>query len=97
MKQPWKDENNWLVPPPALASETIHKICKEKCSCTLVVPEWKSAPYWPLLFGNRTVFAAVKNIVYLQGHNVTHRGRGRNGIFGQVDQKFRFMFVRFEH
>ncbi|XP_053391340.1 uncharacterized protein LOC128554120, partial [Mercenaria mercenaria] len=46
----WSGENNWLVPPPRLILATLNKVRKEKCTCTLVVPAWRSAPYWPVLF-----------------------------------------------
>ncbi|VDI74250.1 Hypothetical predicted protein [Mytilus galloprovincialis] len=49
---------------------------------TLVIPEWKSAPYWPVLSeGNRFKYF-VKNHKIFPGSGITHRGRGRNGIFG---------------
>ena len=47
---PWLRENNWLVPPPRLIPYCISKVKNEKCKATLVVPKWKSATFWPLLF-----------------------------------------------
>ena len=46
----WKDEINWLVSPPRLIMKTLDKLYKECTSGTLIVPEWSSAPFWPLLF-----------------------------------------------
>ena len=39
-----------MVPPPALIPRVIKKILREKASSTLVVPEWRSSPYWHLVF-----------------------------------------------
>ena len=52
-QQIWKGENNWLVPPVTMISSVSKKIKNEKCNCTLIIPEWKSAPFWPLLFSDK--------------------------------------------
>ncbi|VDI24493.1 Hypothetical predicted protein [Mytilus galloprovincialis] len=57
-KQNWTNENNWLVPPPSLITKVINKLTVERCEGTLVVPEWRSAPYWCLKI-NEHVEAAV--------------------------------------
>ena len=49
----WRYENNWLVPPIKLVLKVLNKLQKEHANGTLVVPKWKSAPYWPVLFPNR--------------------------------------------
>ena len=49
----WKGENNWLVPPIYLVPEVLRHIVFCKASGTLIVPHWKSAPYWPLLFAKK--------------------------------------------
>lgn len=53
----WIGENNWVCPP-------VHLVCRalqhaRACSCvgTLIVPLWKSAPFWPLLCPDGCVFA----------------------------------------
>ena len=45
----WGNHFNWLCPPINLIGETIHhaKLCKSKG--ILLVPEWKSSYFWPLL------------------------------------------------
>ena len=46
----WAGENNWLVPPVYLISRTIFHL--EVCGArgVLVVPNWPSAVFWPILF-----------------------------------------------
>jgi hypothetical protein len=48
-------ECNWLVPPPCMASKVIRKFCEDRANGTLVVPLWKTAPYWVLYCTNLTV------------------------------------------
>ena len=45
----WACTNNWLVPPPRLIPQVINKLEHEKCKGTLIVPEWASAPFWPMV------------------------------------------------
>ena len=46
----WEFENNWLVPPLYLISNTILHLLTCQAQGTLIVPRWPSAPFWPLLF-----------------------------------------------
>ncbi len=41
--------NNWLVPPVNLVTRTIKHMIKCRATGTLVIPEWPSALYWPIL------------------------------------------------
>ena len=45
----WGDENNWWCPPIALIPRVIRhaQVCGARG--TLVVPQWPSAPFWPIL------------------------------------------------
>lgn len=47
---PWYNEQNWLVPPPQLVLRTLKHLSLCRASGTLVVPEWPTAPFWPILF-----------------------------------------------
>ena len=48
----WDRENNWLCPPVYLIPRVIGHAKKCCAVGTLVVPEWPSAPFWPLLYPN---------------------------------------------
>ena len=45
----WSDEINEWVPPVHLVSGMLRHAEVCKAMGTLIVPAWKSAPYWPLL------------------------------------------------
>ena len=53
----WANENNWWCPPVYLVCRTLQhaKVCKSQG--TLIVPLWKSAPFWPILCPSEDVFA----------------------------------------
>ena len=89
----WTGENNWLVPPPRLIVQCIRKILKEKC--TIIVPQWRSALYWPVLFPDGNAKADFINDVYVFPPGIlTRRGRGRNGIFDGRPLSFGLMAVK---
>ena len=92
----WSSENNWLFPPPNLICDTIKKVLKENAKCTLdlIVPEWKSAPHWPMIFSERYLKPSIMAKEIFTGLNFTHRGRGQTGIFGKKEQAFRFIALR---
>ena len=65
----WGDTNNWIVPPSSVIPKVINQIKREKCSCTLAVPEWTSAPYWPMIINEqsniREYICFLKTIIQL--------------------------------
>ena len=93
LDEKWTGENNWVVPPPRLVPNCISKIENEKADCTLVVPEWKSAPFWPLLFGKTSSFSEM---IQLPNRNVIDVGLGNNGLFKNNPLSFRMLAVRFK-
>lgn len=93
--QPWSNECNWMVPPPRLASLCLIKLQKEKASGTLVVPEWKSAPYWVKLVDDKGEFVSfVREIDFLPLQEVVKKGRGNNGVFGKEPIPFRLIALK---
>jgi hypothetical protein len=95
LSQCWLGENNWFVPPPALITVVLRKILNEKAHATLVIPVWKSAPFWPLLFTCNGFISEIYDHIYFSGENFTHKGRGKNGMFGKKSQNFMFVALRF--
>lgn len=73
----WGDKNNWIVSPPSIIPKVINKIKREKCSCTLVVPEWTSAPYWPMTVNKQSNIRE-----YIVEHNLFSRRKFNQEIPG---------------
>jgi hypothetical protein len=96
-KQTWTGHVNWLVPPPRLIIKCIEKAISDRCTCTLIVPIWRSANYWPLIFPNGKDYASfIKDSFQFKPGVLTRRGRGRNGIFDGRPLKFGLMALRIE-
>ncbi len=50
LAQNWRDEVNWLVPPPQLIPQARMHLQKCRSKAILVAPFWPSARFWPFLF-----------------------------------------------
>ena len=48
--QDWGNDTNWLVPPIHMICRVIHHARRCRAKGALLVPLWRSAAYWPLLF-----------------------------------------------
>ncbi|XP_063416794.1 uncharacterized protein LOC134699037 [Mytilus trossulus] len=95
--QDWKSEINWIVPSPSLVSKCIQKMKQEKSIGTLIVPYWRSAPFWPILnFGieGSQTFASFVVDSRLLSSSVVIRGRGKNGLFGKTDTHFPMLALK---
>lgn len=46
----WADDNNWWCPPIYLIPRVIRHAQGSKAKGTLIIPQWPSSPFWPLLF-----------------------------------------------
>ena len=46
----WADDNNWLCPPIYLVPRVLRHAQNTRAQGTLIVPQWMSSPFWPLLF-----------------------------------------------
>ena len=80
-KQNWSIDVNWWVPPTRLAARVIDKIVIEQANGTLIVPMWKSAPFWPkICYGGEFLFF-VKDFLQISSKQL-RQGKGNNGIFG---------------
>ena len=50
----WGEDNNWWCPPVHLVPRVIRHAQNTNAKGTLVVPQWVSSPFWPLLFPDGT-------------------------------------------
>ena len=61
----WKGEVVWLCPPLHLVFRVLKMVKSSHCHGTLIVPEWPSAPWWPLLWEGDGWASVVKAAVGL--------------------------------
>ena len=88
-----------MVPPPRLISLCFDKLQVDRAPGTLVVPEWRSAPYWvKLVDENGNFVPCIAEVEILPFQNVVQKGRGSNGVFGKQCLPFRMLGlkIRFE-
>ena len=52
----WDNENNWLFPPPKLIPRVLQHLAFSKAEGILIVPEWPSAHWWPLVYQGNDCF-----------------------------------------
>lgn len=75
--------------------QCIDKLEKEKCKGTLVIPEWKSSAFWPLLKDDNGSFKTfVKDYYVLPVIGAVTKGKGNNGVFNKEPFSFRMMALR---
>ena len=55
--QNWSIENNWVCPPVSMIIPVIHHFMKCKAKGTLIIPEWRSAHFWPVIIQQSNKFA----------------------------------------
>ena len=84
--QDWgKDCNNFVCPPPHLISAVLYHMENCEAKGTLVVPEWISAPFWPLLCSYDCPFLLpefVKDFCYLpRSRDMFLLGRGSSLVY----------------
>ena len=79
----WSLENNYFCPPMYLVPRVLHHARLCKCEGTLVVPEWPSAVFWPLLCDNESSFAEfVVDSMYLPlSHGLIVKGKAGADLF----------------
>ena len=52
----WQGENNWLFPPPYLIPRILLHMAYGMEEGTLIIPEWPSARWWPLLVSHQNTW-----------------------------------------
>lgn len=64
--QNWSNCNSWVCPPPSLILSVLKHMEFCKACGVVIVPEWKSAPFWPRICPYPPHFASfVKGVYYL--------------------------------
>ena len=49
----WGSETSWFCPPLYLVPRVLRHAQKTMAKGTFIVPIWKSAPFWPMLFSSK--------------------------------------------
>ena len=66
-----RNENCWLVLPVYLVIRTVHHLEYCKTRGILIVPRWKSASFWPVLFPSSGLRTSGKQVwEFSDPHNI---------------------------
>ena len=92
--QNWSRRVNWLVPPPSCALKCIEKLEKDRGCDTLIVPEWKSGPFWPFIVHSNGEFRwFIKDSFVLPNKDAIMPGIWNKGLFSK-DLSFRMIALK---
>ena len=72
--QSWQNENCLLVPPVTLVCETLKHMDRDTAVGTLVISDWPSSAFWPLLQGHYK--HAIVTFSRHKGEHFVIHGRG---------------------
>ena len=81
------------MPPPRLILKVVEKINADSAAFTLVVPEWPSAPFYPI-FKCISFRRRIIETVTIPRRNVIKTGLGNNGIFGKEPLTFNMIAMK---
>ena len=75
----WTNENNWICPPVSLIGSVFRRMKKCKATGTILVPVWRSAYFWPLLYPDGIRLAPfIKDYMVVKPY---YTSRGSNKVF----------------
>ena len=94
----WGRDLNWLVPPPRLIAKCFDKMQSEEANGTMVIPQWKSSPFWPCLLNAEGEFKrCISEVKNLGKIGVTVSGNGNNGFFSKDQLPFDMLALKIMH
>ena len=76
----WSKEFCLLVPPVSVIGKALNHLLLCKAKAVLVVPEWPSSYFWPILMRDFCQF--IKNTLTVKGNKVLIHGYNTNSLLG---------------
>lgn len=80
----WSGENNWIVPPVGSVCKVLNHMFNCKAKGVLVIPKWRSALYWPMLWNDseQKFYNFVKDAVeFCRPKNFFKAGSDKDSVF----------------
>ena len=91
----WRGENNYACPPICLILHVLHHMRNCKASGSLVVPLWRSAPFWPMICPDGERFASfIVDWMELPTFEEAYISGNCNSVFGNENLNFRMIALR---
>ncbi|MEW8544359.1 MAG: reverse transcriptase domain-containing protein [Candidatus Thiodiazotropha sp.] len=91
----WTFEFGLFVPPITLVTRVIKKMIVDRATGVLVIPCWRSAPFWPILCPDGKFIPNVIDWFDLPTSKEFYtRCKNGRGMFGNADLKFRMLALK---
>ena len=95
----WTNENNWLVPPINMIAMTVLHMKADRAIGTLIVPNWPSAPFWPLLACSKSnQIQFIPQVIAFRRFPASTDsfvvGRSGRTIFKEITPRFHMLALR---
>jgi len=59
---PWSTDLSWINPPWAVLSRVLSKIVREEAPAIVLLPLWKTAPWWPLVVHHASILWEIPSL-----------------------------------
>ncbi len=88
--QNWHLENNWVCPPASIVLSAVRHMMKCRAVGTVIVPQWPSAAFWPVLSPSIGSFRGylVTHVVLPSIADLCIAGRGQSIVYKQGKRVF---------
>ena len=91
----WSGENNWWCPPIYLIPRVLGHAQEIHAEGTLIIPQWPSAPFWPMLFASESkVSQNIMTTEITDKEQVIIRRGGSGGQFFSKEPNTNLLAVR---
>eukprot|EP00111_Clytia_hemisphaerica_P009430 TCONS_00027673-protein len=90
----WSNEINYVVPPVDLIPEALKFILHSQCKGTLVIPLWKSAPFWSMIRDEFYSRMLVESIIITKGREILEKPT--NELIMLSPDKYRGSMIAFK-
>lgn len=74
-----------------MITKAINKLVADKAKATLIVPEWKSAPFWPILYKGNKFKSFVLSWEYLPEKRLITHGKSKKSVFDKFRMDFKMV------
>lgn len=93
--QSWADENNFIVPPVHRIIDVLKHIFLEGITGTLIIPLWKSSPFWSLVARKKFQSTIIEKHIVERGSTVLQQGSCPFSILGSTNYKGSIVAFKF--
>ena len=92
----WSGENAWICPPISQVLKVIRKLKLSKLTGLLIIPAWKAANYWAILFPKNKETPSFVQTTFEIKPTIVQNQRACSPLFGKVPYSFLVVVINSE-